>query len=330
MFFNKPEIIHGLDIGNFSIKLVTVYLNKEKIELKRAIYVKNNAGVFEDGILEDKEEVKKKMNNLFSNKKLSRGGLSCSVGSTYIVIRNINIPYMENEAIHETLKWEFSDHLPFSINQAVIDYMIRSKTVDELEITAVFAPLGIINSYFETLQIYNLKTLNIQPVALLSVLKFKNIDSTNLIMDIGFYSTNIIVGNSKNIFFTRNLKIGADQLIGFNDFNSEVEQELNLAELNQEVKRAIRFYNKNNSSDVIDKIYLTGGGAYINKIKENLSINKSQDTKILNPFSEIDFKNDVIENCYNSSNFLTEYSIAFGLCLSEVYDNENKFANRKK
>ena len=329
MFFNKSKIIHGLDIGNYSIKLVTVCSNKEKIELKKAVFIKNEASIFEKGILEKKKEVMEKMNNLFSN-NIDRGGLSCSVGSTYIVIRNINIPYMENEAILETLKWEFSDHLPFSSNQAVIDYIIRSKTTDEMKITAVFAPLEIINSYFETLKSYNLKTLNIQPVALLNILKFKNIKNTNLIIDIGFYSTNIIVGNSKNIFFTRNLKIGADKLIRFNDFNSEMEQELSLAELNQEVKRAIRFYNKNNSTDILDNIYLTGGGAYINKIKENLNFNKSQDIKILNPFSEIDFKDEVIENCYNSSNLLTEYSIAFGLCLSEVYDDENKFNNRKK
>ncbi|MGM0437118.1 MAG: pilus assembly protein PilM [Bacillota bacterium] len=323
MLFSNNKMIHGLDIGNYSIKLVSILAKKKSVELKKVEYFKLEKSVFKEGILDKKNILRKKLDDFFENKNIKKGNLSCSVANEFVVIKNINLPYMEKNAVIETLKWEFEDHLPFSSQDSVIDYMIKNKVNDEMEITAVLAPLKIIESYEKTLASYNLKTLNIEAAALLSVLKFQNINSTNLIIDIGFYSTKLIVGNSKNIFFTRNLKFGANELSGLENYNSEIDKELYLEELKQEVKRAFRFYNRNNSVEKISNIYLTGGGAYINNIRNKVKSNNIKTPQILNPFEKLKFDKKYIKNKYNSQSNYTEYSIAFGLCLSEVYGYEN-------
>lgn len=323
MLFSNNKMIYGLDIGNYSIKLVSILAKKKNVELKKVEYFKLKKSVFKEGILDKKNILRKKLDDFFENINIKKGDLSCSVANEFVVIKNINLPYMEKNAVIETLKWEFEDHLPFSSQDSVIDYMIKDKVDDEMEITAVLAPLKIIESYEKTLTSYNLKTLNIEAAALLSVLKFQNINSTNLIIDIGFYSTKLIVGNSKNIFFTRNLKFGANELSGLENFNSEIDKELYLEELRQEVKRAFRFYNRNNSVEKISNIYLTGGGAYINNIRKKVKSNNIKTPQILKPFEKLKFDKKHIKNNYNSQSNYTEYSIAFGLCLSEVYGYEN-------
>lgn len=323
MLFNKKKLIYGLDIGNYSIKLVTVSSKNKTLKLIKTKYFKLEESVFSEGILEKKDILRKKLDKYFEEENTLRGKLSCSVANEFVVIKNINLPYMERNAVIETLKWEFEDHLPFSSQKSVIDYMIREKDEDEMEITAVLAPLKIIESYEKSLDLYNLRTLNIEAAALLSILKFKNINTTNLIIDIGFYNTKLIVGNSKNIFFTRNLKFGANELNGPENFNSKIDKELYIEELKQEVKRAFRFYNRNNSNEKIENIFLTGGGAYIKGIVDDIKNNEIQTPKILKPFATLDFDENSIKNNYNSNSDFTEYSIAFGLCLSEVYDYEN-------
>src|SRR6056297_3047519 len=323
MLFKKRNLIYGLDIGNYSIKLVTILSKNKNLELIKARYYQLEESVFSEGILEKKDILRKKIDRYFEEENNIRGKLSCSVANEFVVIKNINLPYMERNAVIETLKWEFEDHLPFSSQESVIDYMIRDKNKDEMEITAVLAPLKIIESYEQSLDLYNLRTLNIEAAALLSILKFKNIKTTNLIIDIGFFNTKLIVGNSKNIFFTRNLKFGANELNGLENFNSEIDKELYIEELKQEVKRAFRFYNRNNSNQKIENIYLTGGGAYIKRIGDNIKNNDILSPKILKPFDTINIDENRIKNNYNASLDFTEYSIAFGLCLSEVYDYEN-------
>ena len=280
MLFGNNKLFYGLDIGNYSIKIISILSKKKKIELKKAEYFKLEQSVFKDGVLAKKDILKNKLDEFFEEENNKRGNLSCSVANEFVVIKNINLPYMKKKAVVETLKWEFDDHLPFSSQESVIDYMIKEKIDDEMEITAVLAPLTIIESYEKALTPYNLSTLNIEAAALLSILKFQEINSTNLIIDIGFYSTKLIVGNYKNIFFTRNLKFGANELSGLENFNSEIDKDLYIEELKQEVKRALRFYNRNNSVEKIKDIYLTGGGAYINSIKTKIKSNDIKNPKI--------------------------------------------------
>ncbi|MGM0409280.1 MAG: type IV pilus biogenesis protein PilM [Bacillota bacterium] len=320
MFFKKRNYIYGLDLGNFSMKIVLISYKKGKLELKKAEFKKFENTIFEEGIIEDKKRLKNKLNEIIpsSNTKIE---LTCALDNDFVVIRNIHLPYMENKAIKETLRWEFSDHLPFKSEDAIIDYH-KNKSGEELDITAVLAPKNKINSYKSSFENYNLKSLNIQAAALLSLFKFNNVTSTNLILDIGSFSTKLIVGNSKNIYFIRNLKIAATELLKKENFSGIVEEELYLEELKNEVKRALRFYNRNNSNDKVRKIYLTGGGAYINNILEKIKIDQSIEIEILKPFEKLNYDREKIMNYYSKIDYLTEYSIAFGLCLSEVYENE--------
>ena len=323
MLLKNKRWIYGLDIGNYSVKLVTVLAEKNKITLKKAQYFKLAESVFKEGVLEKDNILRKKLNDFFQRKSHIKGRLSTSIANEFVVIKNINLPYMEKEAVIETLKWEFEDHLPFSSKESVIDYMIKDKVDNEMEITAVLAPIKIIESYQKVLRPYNLQTLNIEAAALLSILKFQRNKYTNLIIDIGFYNTKMIVGNNKNIFFTRNLKFGANELSGLKKINSEIDKDLYIEELKQEVKRALRFYNRNKHVKKIQNIFLTGGGAYINDIKSSIKNNNIKTPEILSPFANMDIEEKNIKNQYNSKVNYTEYSVAFGLCLSEVYDYEN-------
>lgn len=343
MFLNRYRLIHGIDIGNYAIKLVSISQKKGKIKLEEANYIRMVPGSFSEGMIQNTEGIRNFIDKLLVNS--NKGLLSCSVGNEFIVIRSLEIPYMEREAVIETLRWEFADHLPFSSKTAVVDYIIRKKTKEKMLITAVMVPEKIVENYSAVLDNYNLKTLNVQPAALLSLFKLKKIDKTILIIDIGHYSTKIIVGNSSNIYFVRNLKIGAGELVNNKkkskqyDFTKKISvvnekdytdnylnsnrNELFMKELNEEVKRALRFYNRNNRDGPIENIYLTGGGAYINKMKDKLKKENKINVKKLDPFSEIDWSQEKLKKKYNPAGINTEYSIAFGLCLSEVYSREN-------
>ena len=320
MFFKNKRLIHGIDIGAYSLKFVSVYVKNNKIELKKAVSYKYERSIFNDGVIVRKCIIKKILNDILTKVNIRKGKSSCALGNELVVVRNITLPLMGKKAVEETLLWEYSEHIPFPGDTAVTKYMVRSKNSKEMDITAVIASKNIVNSYYSILKDYKVNILNIQPAALLNIFEYKNISEPVLIIDIGSYSTKIIAGNSSNIFFMRNLKIGASELAGRDKSIAELDEDLYITELNQEVKRAIRFYNRNNRKRAIEKVYLTGGGAYINDIKDKVKGDNNFQVNILKPFSDLKISNevDVIENKYNSSNLFTEYSVAFGLCLSEM------------
>ena len=196
--FKNNKLIHGLNIGNYSIKIVSIHLLNKSIELKKASFIKNEKDIFSDGMINDPAAVKKSVEKLIGSNK--KGFFSAAVANQFIVVRNMTLPYMKKEAINETIKWEFSEYIPFSIENAVIDYIIRKQSKKQLKITAVIVPERIVNSYLNIFKDINLQTLNIEAAALLSLFKFKKINDNILIVDIGYHSTKLIVGNSLNIF----------------------------------------------------------------------------------------------------------------------------------
>ena len=102
------------------------------------------------------------------------------------------------------------------------------------------------------------------------------------------------------------------------------KKKLFIKELEREIKRALRFYDKNNKDNSIKDIYLTGGGAYISNLKEIIDEeNEFLNIRVINPFSEMKFEKGVVKKQYNASSNYTEYSVAAGLCLSEVLADEN-------
>ena len=334
MFFTSNKMITGIDIGHFAIKYVSLLNKRESIELIKAGYEEIEHYSEDSNI-----NIKKTIENLSQKINTNKGKIVSSVDNENLIVKKMCLPLMDREAVIETIRWEFSEYVPFSVEESVIDYVITSENDEEVEISAVIVPRVSVNNSLQFLKRFKITSLNIQPFALLNIFKNKGINHPIMIVDLGHGSIQIIVGNEDNIYLMRNLKFGMEDIhkniithhknlaivrentqMSYNTGN--LDQNNFFKELKKEINRAVNFFNNNNNK-AIEEIYLSGGGVYLDDIKKKLGKKINVELKFINPFTDLVWSHEQVENTYLNNGGMSEYSVATGLCISEVLSDES-------
>ena len=333
MFLKSNKMITGIDIGHYAVKYVSIDQSGDSMELIKAGYVR-----VED-YKSDQVNLSKTMENLTDKIGKKRGKVVSSVDNENLIVKKMRIPVMEREAVIETIRWEFSEYVPFSLDNSVIDYVVTAENENEIEITAVIIPRESVNSSLKLLKGFQVSTLNIQPFSLLNLFNRSNKPYPLMIIDLGHYSTQIIVGGKENIHLLRNLDFGTDDMREYQngyEKNLTLVQEKNqtayntgnnikqsrIEELKLEINRAINFFKKKSNGNYIEEVYLSGGGVYLSNLNSELNSCVDVECKPLNPFSNIEWNIDRIDDSYYENSFHSEYAVAAGLCISEVLADE--------
>jgi type IV pilus assembly protein PilM len=134
-----------------------------------------------------------------------------TINSKNVIIRNVTLPVMPKNELKEALKWEIEDYLPFSVEDAVIDYIITETTESEIHLIMVAASQKIISSYTSILKKLYIKPIavNVQSIALLSLLSFQNnINQPTAVIDIGAANSKVVIGEENQIYLSRTVDIG--------------------------------------------------------------------------------------------------------------------------
>jgi type IV pilus assembly protein PilM len=338
MLFHLNNLVSGIDIGHYAVKYVCLGWKHSTIRLIKAGHVKIN----NNSEVKRNKRVKKALNQLKGTLGKKHGKVVSAVDNENLIIKKMCIPIMEKEAIIETIRWEFSEYVPFSLDNSVIDYIVTSENQEEMEITAVIVPRTAVDNTLAFLENFSINSLNIQPFALLNIFKLKGITEPIMIIDLGEKTTQIIVGGKNNIYLMRNLDIGVKDLNiqstdtknnslvlvqekGYSKtyYSGDQETKTPLKELKIEINRAVNFFTKKSGSKNVKGIYLSGGGVYLADIRERLSKNLNLNFKFTNPFHNLTWSPNRIENLYQPDGCLAEYAVATGLCISEVLANES-------
>lgn len=213
MLFSSKKIT-AIDIGSYSIKLISLKRNKKGIELTHAGMIELPPDSVREGEVIDTTIIASNLEDLFWRLGFKPGRVVTTISNQNVVIRSIKLPVMTEEELTEALKWEAEDYLPFSVENAAMDYLIVSKDETEMELLLVAVPQKTIKSFLAPLERLAIKPLavNVQPMALLTLLHYQNKSNEPMaIIDIGAANTMVVIGDKNKIYLSRTISIGGKE-----------------------------------------------------------------------------------------------------------------------
>ena len=124
IFGNKKKIAIHIEDDSISILVgnATSIVASDNIKLPN--------GICEDGNIIRREVISNFINDYLEDNKIKAKEVSFVIGGTNVISRYIEVPIMKDDALRETLEYEFSEFIP-QIDDYYIDYEIVEKIVEE-------------------------------------------------------------------------------------------------------------------------------------------------------------------------------------------------------
>lgn len=342
----------GLDIGSYSIKLVKVNHRKSQYHLEAVGIKEIKPGIIEGGDIKDKAGLIDAITTLVNQCDPSTVDVVISMSGQGILSEKFNFKIENQENIEETILWEAGQRSPFDVDGITLDYKVLRHFPErnEIEVLIVAAKNQIMQNYIDLLyeaglrpQIVDGNTFAIYNCYCLESFSEEQ-RGTVLLLNVGHNLTNItfikdgVYHSSRDIatagdFFCktlqRNLNIpreDAAEVLKGNFSNPSLDKNLirtsidyAFEELSSGIDLAFSYFKSTEKSDKIDRIVISGGGAYIANIKKFLEERHNTAVRISNPLAFLTHDPNLfgVVNPQKISAFLTG---AVGLALRRVVD----------
>lgn len=213
--------ILGLDIGTTAVKVV---LLKEGVGGGVSLI---DYRIEEFPLSADKKEniplelVLETLRKTLSGINIKRVKVVTVVSGQRVSVRKVLVPNMPKEELLEAIKWEAKEHIPFPIENAVVDYHIIGEVADKgakkLELLVVAVEKIIVDQHLGLLQNVQVKPacITVTPFALSNILKKNDYLKTGEIIAVvntGAEATTINIFAGENLVFNREIPLGGNTI----------------------------------------------------------------------------------------------------------------------
>jgi type IV pilus assembly protein PilM len=340
----------GLDIGTHSIKLAKIQHGKDGPFLVATGIKELKPGTIENGAIKDRDALIDAITTLINQCDPSIVDVVISMSGHGILSDKFSLKLgIDDSNVEETILWEAQQRSPFDVDGITLDYKIlrRLPQSEEAEVLIVAAKNQIMQGYIDLLYEAGLKPVmvDVDAFAIYNCFCLESTEeqaqSTVLLLNIGHSLTTVtfikdgVYHSARDIatagdFFLKTLRrnlgvseqVAGDIVKGFADpalDHTMIRQSIEYAaeELSSGLDLALSYFRTSEKSDKIDKIVLSGGGAYFPGIAQFLEKRHETTVQIANPLSFVQFEQSLfgLVNPQRISAFLT---VAIGLALRKV------------
>ncbi|TAK69554.1 MAG: type IV pilus assembly protein PilM [Actinomycetota bacterium] len=301
----------GLDIGTTSVRAAEVSLSRGSVTLERFGQVPLPAGAVHDGEVMDPAAVTAALRSLWSKVRFRSKRVVLGVANQRVVVRQVELPWLAESELRESLPLLVADLVPMPVDQAVLDFVTLAEGTDqagarirtgllvavaadmvatsvEAVIAAGLSPTGVDLTSFAVLRaVSGADHLGLQ-------------SRPEVIVDIGADVTNIVIHEGGVPRFVRILLMGGDDVtealvermgMGYSD-GEQWKRSLGLAEpppddldavavsrtmsaaahsLIDEIRGSLSYYLATTGSGPLDRVLVSGGGALLPGLREALA-----------------------------------------------------------
>ncbi|MEJ5185511.1 MAG: type IV pilus assembly protein PilM [Candidatus Geothermincolales bacterium] len=291
----KSQVTVGLDISTNSVKVAEISLVKGNPVLTNLGIIQLPEGVIRDGEVEDGVALTEALKELWNITGIKEKSVVLGIANQKVIVRPIEIPYMEREELEGALKFQVQDFIPIPVDDAVLDFDIIEEfmTADEermLTVLLVAAHRDMIYSFVEVLKAAGLqpKAIDLKAFALprslipLERLRGGYEEGASLVLvNVGAGITNITIVKEGLPRFARFLLRGGDDftraLVNRLDKDVGEAEEMRLGRISDpdaeailsqeisgfvgEIRRSIDYYVAQTQERDFEKIILSGSGS---------------------------------------------------------------------
>jgi type IV pilus assembly protein PilM len=338
--------ILGVDIGENAIKVVSISKDDGKgLILDYLGEAKAPRAEWQNGDNKTLEEVSVTLKNLINDLKIkSRQAVVC-LPEGDVVSRLVRLPPLKESEIRDVLKFEAETFVPYPLDKVSIDYEIIEKDdAGRLTVFVVAARNDLIQTYIKLFKMVGLELIALESpsVAIKRTINSCLVSDLNgiMIFDMGEKNSDIISLSKGNVYFSRSLSVGGESLtraISINlglDMSSaeeykkaygmkemELEGKIRNAilpvfnNIAEELRKAMALFTEENGRP-IDLLVLSGGGANLPGMAEELTKMLGVEVQVIQPFLKIDSSRLSLPINLNSDG--CRFSLAVGLALRNL------------
>jgi len=353
LFSIKKAQLMALDVGTNSVKLVNLKETKKGYQLLNFGIMPLKPDTIVEGSIADPETVGEAIKNLLEMEKIKTKNVVTAVSGTSVVIKKIQLPFMTQGELEDSIHLEAEHYIPFDIEEVNLDFHILTKFVEgeenpeQMEVLLVAVKKENVNEYAELISGLGLKPLivDVDAFAIENAYDFNyEIEENKIIalVDIGAGMTNINILENGVTTFTRDISFGG------NNFNQAIQDELNVGfetaeklkfgeetdgislkdvvpllvstaeEFSEELQKSFDFFRSTGDYE-ISKIVLSGGCSKIAGMDKHLSENLGLTTETLDPFKNIIINEKIFDPEYIQ--YIAPFAaVGLGLALRKLGD----------
>ena len=295
MAFGAGPLI-GLDIGTSAVRAAQVSAGRGTPSLISFGQVALPSGVVVDGEIRDQGAVAEAISQLVKRTKMTGRRVILGVANQRVVVRQVDLPYLEEKEFRSSLKFQVADHIPMPVDTAELDYMMLGEFTTEsgermMRVLLVAAATDMVESFVGTASTAGLEPagVDLTPFAVARAISPAarsevGMAGAEAIIDVGAGVTSIFVHHNGEPRFVRILLVGGDDAtnalssslgVSFDEAEAvkldlgrgvgtpEAQRVLQtrVAALVEEIRGSIDYYVSQEESEAISSIYMTGGGS---------------------------------------------------------------------
>lgn len=328
----KPSVSHGLDIGASGIKLVSLLKSKESVKVEKCLLAVNNS--LPDSLVK-----------FIEGSGIKGSGVNVSVSGQEVICRYILMPLMKAEELKSALVFEAEKHIPFPINECVIDGAILKTGLPESKMLVLIAAVKK-NVLAERIKLVeqsglSVNSVDVDTVAVINAFQERFLAAQKDKMETKLYAL-LNIGASVSSFsvisegiprFSRRINVGGD------DFTKKISAAFSLdfpgaeglklspgekldavmasvepvvSGLANEIRLSLDYFESRSVTGV-ERIFLSGGGSSFARLDGNLKQVLDIEFAYWSPLEGLEFANDAARN--EAEKHRNKLDVAIGLAL---------------
>ncbi|MHB9132501.1 MAG: type IV pilus assembly protein PilM [Armatimonadota bacterium] len=222
----KDHNVLALDIGTRFIKVVELRLARGVISLLNVAVCPTPPDMRDNSQIIDPVGLGRTIRQLLAMNKIKTSKVVLAIsGQSSVVVRPIDLPKMTRKELADTMKFEVERHIPFTVDEVVMDYAPFADAEDlpeeesNMKVLLAVAQEELINAYIKMLRAAGLDPIAMDVEILATIRSLVDVQEQNgsyehtlALINIGASSTDISIIDRGNVTFTRSVPIAGDAL----------------------------------------------------------------------------------------------------------------------
>lgn len=293
-FGTGPAI--GLDIGTSAIRAATVTSGRGRGSLTAFGQVALPPGAVVDGEIRDPGAVSEAIAQLRKRAGLKARRTVIGVANQRVVVRQVDLPYLEEKEFRSSLRFQVADHIPMPVEAAELDFQLVEDYMTDsgdrmMRVLLVAAATDMIESFVGAVADAGLEPagVDLTPFAVAravspAVRGEVGTAGAEAVVDVGAGVTSIVIHHNGEPRFVRILLVGGDDAtnalssqlgVPFEDAEAlkldlgrgvgspQAQQVLQarVTALVDEIRGSLDYYVSQEASEPIVSVIMTGGGS---------------------------------------------------------------------
>ncbi len=312
----------GLDIGASAVRVAQVGTGRSGPTLLSFASAPLPHGAVADGEIQDPGPVSEAIAQVLKRAKVKAKRAVLGVSNQRVVVRQVDLPYLEEKEFRSSLLFQAADYIPMSVEDAQLDFIVIDDYMTEsqdhmMRVLLIAAATDMVDAFVTTASSGGVEAagVDLTPFAIARAVSASargesGVAGSEAVIDVGAATTNILIHHNGEPRFVRILLVGGDDAttalseefsISFDeaeamklDLGGGVGREdarrlldRQVASLVDEIRGSLDYYLSQEDSEPVSSIILTGGGSLTVGLTQRLEQSLKTQVQLGSPMSQV-------------------------------------------